>query len=278
MRCGFLFLICALIPPLFGQSANASYPWLQAGEMGEPLEKRIATPSGYQRVTVEPDSFAQWLRRLPLKPEGSPVLLHNGSRKSNQAAHFAVIALDTGPRDLQQCADAVIRLRAEFLFARNRLDEIAFHFTSGHLSPFSRWARGERPVVRNNRVTRKHRAATDRSYASLRRYLTTLFIYAGSCSLERELPLRPLHEMEIGDVFVQGGFPGHAALVVDLARNKQSGETVFLLAQSYMPAQEMHVLKNPTDAVLSPWYRLPGGDTLVTPEWTFHATDLRAFQ
>jgi len=110
-----------------------------------------------------------------------------------------------------------------------------------------------------------------------RRYLANLFVYAGSHSLERELSPRPLDEIKIGDVFVQGGFPGHAALVVDLARHEESGETIFLLAQSYMPAQEMHVLKNPNDAGLSPWYRLPTGSDLVTPEWTFLATHLRSF-
>jgi hypothetical protein len=261
----------------FSQSINPPYPWLSREEIIAPIQERIAPPPGYRRTMVEPGSFAQWLRRLPLKPAGSPVRLFNGTLKANQAAHHAVIALDTGPRNLQQCADAVIRLRAEYLFSNGRSSEICFHFTCGDVFPFARWAQGERPVVRNNRVTWKHRATADRSYSSLRRYLTTLFIYAGSHSLQREMTPRPLNQIRSGDVFVEGGFPGHAVLVVDLARHAQSGELVFLLAQSYMPAQEMHVLKNPDDAKLSPWYRLPESDTLVTPEWTFHADSLRAF-
>ena len=52
-----------------------------------------------------------------------------------------------------------------------------------------------------------------------------------------------IENIEIGDVFIQGGFPGHAIIVVDLAEN-EVGEKCFLVAQSYMPAQEIHVLKN----------------------------------
>lgn len=67
---------------------------------------------------------------------------------------------------------------------------------------------------------------------------------------------------------MQAGSPGHAIIVVDAAQNT-AGEQVFLLAQSYMPAQEIHVLKNPNDPNLSPWFKLNDGDELVTPEWTF---------
>jgi hypothetical protein len=48
------------------------------------------------------------------------------------------------------------------------------------------------------------------------------------------------------------------------------------LAQSYMPAQEIHVLKNPLDGAIGPWYRVPA-ETLVTPQWTFESTDLKRF-
>ena len=41
--------------------------------------------------------------------------------------------------------------------------------------------------------------------------------------------------------------------------------------------QEIHILRNPSDPRLSPWYLLDFGETLVTPEWTFRKTDLRRF-
>jgi len=85
--------------------------------------------------------------------------------------------------------------------------------------------------------------------------------------------------MRIGDVFIKGGFPGHAVLVVDMAANGATGEKRFLLMQSYMPAQDMHVLKNPKSADGTPWYAMPAqGQELVTPEWIFPAGTLRRFK
>jgi len=83
--------------------------------------------------------------------------------------------------------------------------------------------------------------------------------------------------MQIGDVFIKGGFPGHAVVVLDMAENDRTGQRVFLLAQSYMPAQDIHIMKNPTNASLSPWYKIPLDDTLRTPEWIFEKFDLKCF-
>ena len=76
-------------------------------------------------------------------------------------------------------------------------------------------------------------------------------------------------------MFIKGGFPGHAVLVADVAENAQTGEKRFLLVQSYMPAQEIHVLKNPPAADGSPWYPAAFEGDLVTPEWRFAAGSLR---
>jgi hypothetical protein len=82
-------------------------------------------------------------------------------------------------------------------------------------------------------------------------------------------------DIEIGDVVIKGGFPGHAVLVADVVRNPSTGEKRFLLLQSYMPAQEIHVLKNPANADGSPWYKTDIGLLLETPEWTFPHTALK---
>jgi hypothetical protein len=62
-----------------------------------------------------------------------------------------------------------------------------------------------------------------------------------------------------------------------MAENKVSGEKIFLLAQSYMPAQDIHILKNPENGGGNPWYSVNFGDKLITPEWEFTRGNLRRF-
>lgn len=78
-----------------------------------------------------------------------------------------------------------------------------------------------------------------------------------------------------GDVFIEGGHPGHAVLVVDAADEAASGRRFVLLAQSYMPAQQVHVLRNPRRA--DPWFPTDEQGPLVTPEWVFPPAALRRF-
>jgi len=63
---------------------------------------------------------------------------------------------------------------------------------------------------------------------------------------------------------------------VDVAENK-TGEKVFLLAQSYMPAQDIQVLKNPNNEHLSPWYSSQITGQLVTPQWTFTKDQMKTW-
>lgn len=241
----------------------------------ESVADRFPVPEGYHRVHLDKRSFGAWLRKLTVRAGRPPVRLYDGRRKANQAAHAAVLDVDVGAKDLQQCADAVIRLRAEYLFSGPCRDEIRFNFTSGDPARWSEWRTGMRPAVDGNRVSWHRTAPPDDSYRSFREYLETVFTYAGSVSLEKELrPVGDPSRPEPGDVYIQGGFPGHAVIVIDAAENT-AGERVFLLAQSYMPAQDIHVLRSFED--VSPWYRVRSRSDLETPEWTFRRDDLRRF-
>ena len=62
-----------------------------------------------------------------------------------------------------------------------------------------------------------------------------------------------------------------------MAVDPERGEKVFIIAQSYMPAQDIHILKNPSKRDGDPWYPLDFGDELVTPEWTFTADQVYRF-
>jgi hypothetical protein len=262
----------------YGQSY--SFLWLD-GATAAPRQiiKDIPAPGGYQRVATAANSFADWLRHLPLKIENDVVYLFDGSPKGNQSAQYKVLAIDVGNRDLQQCADAVIRLRAEYLFGQRQFDAVAFDFTSGHRAAYATWREGYRPRVRGSKVTWRQTGRADSSYTGFREYLDTVFNYAGSYSLSRELKeVAHPNDITIGDVFIRGGFPGHAVIVLDLAVESSSGKKAFLLAQSYMPAQEIHILRNPNNDEMNPWYEVNGAEKLFTPEWTFEWSELKRFR
>lgn len=270
------FLLFFFCNPIFGEIRGNPYLWSGRYEQANNIPNRIEPPPGYQRVSLEQTSFQNWLRHLPLKSGHPPVYLHSGELKKNQEAHYAVIDIDTGSEDLQQCADAIIRLRAEYLFWREKYDLIKFNFTSGDEAKFEYWIQGYRPIVIGNFVKWTKRKKPDLSYKAFREYLKIVFIYAGTYSYSKELlPIENISEIEIGDVFIQGGFPGHAVIVVDLSVNPKTKKKVFLLSQSYMPAQDIHILKNPNNKELSPWYSEDFEKKLVTPEWIFNKTQLR---
>lgn len=233
------------------------------------LFQRFSPPAGYHRSAVEPTSFAHYLRHLPLKPPGSKVLLYDGREKRNQSVHVAVVDLPIGKKDLHQCADAVMRLRAEYLWKTKQFNKIHFNLTNGFRTDYDRWRKGGRVKVTGNRTEWVQTAASSDSYAVFWQYLEFVFSYAGTLSLSKELEPVALADMQIGDVLIQGGSPGHAVIVVDMAVN-DAGKKVFLLAQSYMPAQEIHVLKNESNPKMSPWYELDASaDKIETPEWEF---------
>jgi len=273
-----LILAVLLLP--FALLAQPFYPWKPQADKQQSLQNRITCPPDYFPMELDSQSFGFWLRNIPLKAGKPKVHLFDGSAKWNQHAHEAVLDIDVGSRDLQQCADAVMRLKAEYHYAAKDYSGIHFNYTSGDKVDFERWRNGYRPIIQGNKVSWRKTASQDASYASFKKYMTNIFSYAGTYSLSRELKsVTHVENIEPGDVFIKGGFPGHAVMVMDVACHPVSGKKLFLLAQSYMPAQDIHILKNPNNQALSPWYEADDLDkqALHTPEWTFEAGSLKRF-
>jgi hypothetical protein len=249
----------------------------QINPNGKTIEERFNTPHSFERIITNSNTFAAYLRKLPLKEHGSDVLFYDGHLKTNYDVYEAVVDQEIGKRDLHQCADAVMRLRADYLRSEKRYSDIHFNFTNGFTADYANWMKGKRIEVKGNKVywTTKGKAGdTDASYW---KYLEMVFAYAGTLSLSKELKPVKVKDMQIGDVFIHGGSPGHAVLVIDMCFNPKTGEKLFMLAQSYMPAQQTQILKNNTDTHLSPWYSLDFGSELHTPEWAFDRYELKRF-
>ncbi len=244
---------------------------------GESIVTRFATPTSYERTHVSNNSFGEYLRNLPLKPNKSLALKYDGSKKANHGIYHAVVNLAIGDRDLHQCADAIMRLRAEYFFDQEEYDQIHFNFTNGFNAEYTTWRAGNRIKVLGNKVSWTPTKKVSDTAESFWKYLEMVFSYAGTASLSKELQTVSLSKMKIGDVFIQGGFPGHAVIVTDMCEQPETGKQLFMLAQSYMPAQEIQILQNPSNLNISPWYEIDFGETLRTPEWTFNSTDLKSF-
>ena len=251
------------------------WPWLDAPHTGDTLEERFVAPSGFARAPVEGGSFAAFLRRLPLLPAGADVRAFDGRVLGTK--HAAVVDIDVGTVDLQQCADSAIRLRAEYLWSRDQKGRIAFHTTSGDRVPFSRYERGEEIAVRGNTVGWRKSARTqggpnDRSVFA--RYLHDVFMYAGSLSLARDT--EPVTgEVQAGDLYVVGGSPGHVLVVLDVA--VRGDERRLLLGEGFMPAQSFHVVPA---ADGSTWVTPSADGAVSVPTWPapFPHTSLRRFK
>ncbi len=145
----YLILLCCLSAVNFAACQKAS-PFIQAE--GTSVETRIKPPNGFERTAAPVGSFAAYLRKVSLKPASAGVFLYNGLPKLNQV-HVAVMDIDVGTRDLQQCADAVMRLRAEYLYAQKRYADIHFNFTNGFNCSYSKWREGYRVKVSGNQVS-----------------------------------------------------------------------------------------------------------------------------
>jgi hypothetical protein len=245
-------------------------------EKEKTIKTRFNLPNGFLRVQTKPNSFESYLRNFKLKPDGSKVHLYNGQLKNRQDVHAAILDIDVGKKDLQQCADATMRLRASFLYEQKKYNEIHFKFTNGFEVAYSKWRQGYRLKIIGNNVSWYKTDKESTSYKSFRIYMQYIFMYAGTLSLEKELKKVDIENMKIGDIFIQGGSPGHAIIVVDMAI-KNNNEKLFLLAQSYIPAQEIHILKNFNNTTISPWYSLKDVDILKTPEWNFKKENLKRF-
>lgn len=246
---------------------TAAYPWLSAGASAvEPLDVRFAPPAGFARLAVAKGSFGAWLRELPLRPKG-PVIDYRGRviLAEGDPRLAAVAELDEGTADLQQCADSILRLHAEWLWSQGTR-AISYRAASGTPLSWELWVRGDRPEAQGMTLVWKPlgRAVSRDDHSAFRRYLDAVFTWANTGALARDAARPPLDDLRPGDFFVLAGSPGHAVLVLDVAANS-AGEKVVLLGQGYMPAQSFHVLR-PSEG--EAWFRVePARGGIETPFW-----------
>lgn len=215
----------------------------------------IVPPKGYERVCSE-DGFANYLRELPLKSEGSEITYYKG--RTNGMDCFRVVDMPLLSED-EQCADVVIHLRADYLFKAGAYSDIHFNNYSG------------RPV--------RYRGGNNKG--AFEDYLRDVFRYANTYTLTRELEKVTFADVMPGDVFIyagqdRGGGLGHAIVVLDVAK-AANGKKVIVVAQGFTPACDLHVVDSDNEA-MSPWIEVPAnGKEIVLSSFVFNPDDLYRF-
>jgi len=244
---------------------------------GLTIKSRVNTPEGYKRVNYLTKSFEEYLRNYKLRPFGSKIINYDNTEYYWQNGHIGVLDIPVPKNGLQQCADALIRIRSEYLWDNNRKDEIGFNFTSGHYCSWKKYAEGYRPKINGNKVTFYKMANSDNSKVNFYRYLNLIYTYSGTLSLYNELKSVKAKDLKIGDMLIKGGSPGHIVIIADEVVNDK-GEKLFLLFQGNTPAQSVHLVKNLENSSISPWYQLI--DDAVTPvsNYTFDSAKFVRFK
>tara|TARA_R110000772_G_scaffold4254_3_gene14920 strand:+ start:1022 stop:1855 length:834 start_codon:yes stop_codon:yes gene_type:complete len=256
-------LLCALV------ASSQNYT-------GVSIEGTFAPYEGYERTNL--DAYSEWLVSHPLK-ESNQVLYYNGSLKENRSIYAAVFNYEIGDRDLHQCADAAIYLRASYNYSNKFYDRLEFTFTNGVTSSYTEYLLGYNYVEMNGGrdLIKKRGKSRKNNCKNFRKWLSLVWNYAGTYSIEEyDTVSVPIFDMQPGDVFVEGGFPGHAMTVVDMAEDMENGHKIYMLAQSYMPAQEQQIVLNPLTKDV--WFSLDDMNYIITPEYTFTPDQLRRFK
>ena len=217
-----------------------------------------AYPPPKPSVRYPAEGFGAWVQQRPVAPEQRPITTFDGRVVHHEGR---VIQLPLVSGDLQQCADSAIRLRAEWL--REGGHPITFHATSGDPIDWTTYQFGQRPYESEGHIAWK--PGGDGSWES---YLRWVFMWAGTRSLAYDTV--PVSEPHPGDLLVNPGSPGHAVVLLDVAKHGE--DTYVLVGEGYMPAQSFHVEHGPHQG----WWRYNDGVQL--PHWWMPATGLRRFK
>ena len=224
----------------------------------------IPCPAGFARTEFAPGSFPGYLERLPLARADSVLACFDGTpcdsleRFSYRVVDFPLIDVN------EQCADVCMRMRAEYLYGKNRFRKIRFSDTVGN-------------------VLRYHYGACRPLFD---RYLKKVFAWCNTESMCLSMPHRPMKEIIPGDVLVYDKDSrldekyGHAVMVAAVAVDTLSGQTAVLLIEGSTPACDIHVIANCDAPELSPWHLLNESGSapiLSVGRAVFYEEDIRYF-
>ncbi|KAA3654775.1 MAG: hypothetical protein DWQ10_17615 [Calditrichaeota bacterium] len=245
-----LILFCSFSGISPAQTLTESSPF----GIGERLSKRFPPPDGFTRVPVRSNSFAAFLRSLPVKPVASPVLDYKNRivKDGADTTVAAVVQLNIKGKKLEQCMDILQRLFAEYCIQSGQEKKIGFLLPDKTKFFWHEWREGWRPVRAKDKYPLQKIGHQARSRDTFEDYLKEIFYHSGTQTNYFGLKkIAPAH-VSIGDMLIKRGPRGHAVLITDMVENSE-GIRMALFAQGDTPACQLHILQNTSGM---PWIPL----------------------
>ena len=209
----------------------------------------ISLPSNdYERIAIEQNSFAEYLRNLPLKNKGSEVIDYRGGvfKSSSDTSVAFIVDMDIKGRRLEQCMDILVRIYAEYLWVVNQVDNLILPLPGGYWLKWQDWNAGLRPFFKGINVSMIKSDQPDSSYNAYRTYLNTVYSESHTQQFYHAYQTVDREKVQIGDIIIKKGTKGHAIMIVDMAKSKH-GDTVALIGNGDTPACQFFLLNYKAD-------------------------------
>ena len=237
----------------YGWVGDSSYP---VPETTHTMWDRFTHSSlrGFTQFAAEPESWCEWLRLLPLAAPGTPVKNYRGEIvvPGDDEHLAAVVAIDIGNQDIQQSADVVLRLFAEWRWFVG--DLLMLYLSDAKLElPLEKWRAGERLVSagKQQKWVAQEPPQSKLDHAAFRAYLDSVFSSSDFRALIAESVAITPESLAPGAFFLHEGHPSEVVVVLDVATSR-SGERAMILMQALNPAESIHVLRPTRDSVWFP--------------------------
>ena len=197
-------------------------------------------------------------------------MLYDGTERTDAQA-AAVLDIVLGKKNHEGPAGSAARLLSEYLYSVGNYKDISFRIGSKFSFSFDKWRKGNKLNDKADGWVGGGRDSNDED--NFKSYLTTLFVYISMSSLEGDIQKIEdvdSDEIQVGDLFIGTNTAGKKTclMVADLCQDDLTGERLMLLVQGGAPAQQAHIVANPTDAQLSPWYPCNFSNEMKTPDVT----------
>lgn len=254
---------------------------LNLNDEGTVIKDRVEVPDGYIRPPFPESSFQNFLRSMPMKKAGAKVMKYDGYNKFFDC-YAAVVDMDFPMEsDVIHSEHTIQLIRSLYFYKTEKYDLMRFSYDDNRNMDFFEYGSGIRFVWQDSIYVKEEIASEDFSINAFNNYLGDLYGESTTRGLKADTREIEFGEMSVGDLLLQPGnqhSKGHTVMVMDMAIDPLTGERLVLFGQGFEPTQDFHIIDNPYEEDISPWYRVDeDAHFFSTIQWTFRKKHCRRF-